>query len=104
MHGCLGLGLVLGALLCGRAAAQDQGQDLDWLPEHRLQESRAKAALAAKWYAALESQAQTTLPIDVTFYALKLDLDPPTHTVRGDVRFDARIGPGTLTTILLDLD
>jgi aminopeptidase N len=91
---------LLAACFCGPAAAQD----LEQVPEHRLQESRAKAALAAKWYASLESQAQTTLPIDVTFYALKLDLDPPTRTVRGDVRIEARIGPVALSSVVLDLD
>lgn len=95
-----GLGAAVLGLLLGSAAAQD----LEQVPEHRLQEARAKAAAAAQRAAVVQAQAQVTLPIDVTFYALKLDLDPPTRTLRGDVVIEARMGPAAAASVRLDLD
>jgi hypothetical protein len=96
----------------GRAQALDQPEQ-PAIPWHRAQEAAAKAAaLASRWGTsdpwtradALGAPLTASLPIDATFYDLRLDLDPAARVVRGDVAIEARMGGAALSSVLLDFD
>lgn len=102
------------ALLAGAASAPSlAAPDPPAIPWHRAQEAAAKAAALAARYGAsgpwphvevLEAPLAVSLPIDATFYDLRLDLDPVTRVVRGDVAIEARVGSASLAAVLLDFD
>jgi aminopeptidase N len=95
----------IGAATCH---AQDDNQRI---PDYRFQEAHSKALALERHAAALEKHAgalktlgPVSLPFDVHFYSLQLDLDPAARTIRGAVGIEAQAGSNPLSAVLLDLD